>query len=204
MTTKKKWLVFIGLIVLWGVLVARQFILETEPRHVPLINRSGPGLSQGKPMVDATDLKKYEVIVLEKPKNVFAPLPSLEGSRSEINRTTVRPHRILVARPRVETLPAIRPISAVSAVPVVQPPSSVELEAKQARAYLRQYEFIGYINQLGDHRAVLRKTDQIYVVGPGGLLDGQAQVIAIDGTSLRLRHQQTLLETTLMLSQNER
>ncbi|OLB02307.1 MAG: hypothetical protein AUH21_05910 [Nitrospirae bacterium 13_2_20CM_62_7] len=76
------------------------------------------------------------------------------------------------------------------------------LAAQQARQWLGQYRFFGYLGQGGDQRAFLSKGNDIFIVRVGDSIEGRITVAAIDASSVRLRETSTSLETTLSLTKD--
>jgi len=192
MTQRLKWLV-LTLLLVGGVLLVQGLVNEPEPQPVALQFTSGHTQSReaawGTSGLPALIHHRAEPITFKTPRNIFAPL-SWPEKKPEQQRTRI----------------AKKPEPAPTAPPPLTPEELArlqqELAAKQARHLMGQYRFLGYLIRAGEQQAFLEKGRNIYIVRPGETLDALIQIQAIDGSSVKLKHHPTSVETTLLLKEN--
>ena len=198
MTHRSKWLVLTLLLIVWGVLLVQRFVNVPEPQRVTLKFTSGQTLSReaargtgGLPVLIDSRTASAQQIAFKKPKNIFAPL-SLPEKKLKKKRTRIAKEPKPSSAPPEPTAP---PLPTPEELARVQR----ELAAKQARQQMGQYRFLGYLTRGGEQQAFLGKGRKIYIVRAGETLDGFIQIQAVDASSVKLKHQPTNLETTLLL-----
>jgi hypothetical protein len=213
MTSRTKWGLLGGLLLLWAALIAFRVMSEPEPQRVPLKFVSGQVLAREtnhgtneipaslRPMDGTTVHASFRA-----PKNIFAPL----DLRTDEEKAAAARVRLLAARKKAEQ-------AAAAAAPAPPPPTPEELAAQeaqrqaelarqqkeqaiqQARRTMGQYRFLGYLTRNGAPQAFLGKGTDIYIVKVGETVEGRIQVITIDATTVKLVEQTTSTETSLPL-----
>jgi len=202
MTERAKWGLLGALVLVWLIVIVVRVVNEPEPQRVPLKFRSGETVAAestrsdgGVPGLVRPKLARGSQAPFKTPKNIFSPADlSSEARQAQAARPPKRPQ----ARAPVP-LSAPPPPVAFTAPPS---PSPEQLAAQQARQWLGQYRFFGYLGQGGDQRAFLSKGHDIFIVRVGDSIEGRITVAAIDASSVRLREASTSLETTLWLTKD--
>jgi hypothetical protein len=202
MTKRAKWRLLGALVLVWLIVIVVHVASEPEPQRVPLKFRSGETAvadskrsDGGVPSLVRPKLARGSQAPFKTPKNIFSPADlSSEARQAQAARPPRKP-QAMVPAPTPAPLPAV----AFTAPPA---PSPEELAAQQARQWLGQYRFFGYLGQGGDQRAFLSKGHDIFIVRVGDSIEERIMVTAIDASSVRLRETGTSLETTLSLAKD--
>lgn len=202
MTKRAKWRLLGALALVWLIVIVVRIVNEPEPQRAPLKFRSGETVAAestrsdgGVPGLVRPKLARGSQAPFKTPKNIFSPADLSSEARQA---QAARPPRKPQARAPVP-LPVPPPAVAYTAPPG---PSPEQLAAQQARQWLGQYRFFGYLGQGGDQRAFLSKGRDIFIVRVGDSIEGRIMVTAIDASSVRLRETGTSLETTLSLTKD--
>ncbi|MGH7167460.1 MAG: hypothetical protein ACREII_02910 [Nitrospiraceae bacterium] len=202
MTERAKWRLLGALALVWLIVFVVRVATEPEPQRMPLKFRSGETVAAestrndgGVPGLVRPKLARGSQAPFKTPKNIFAPA-ELSGEARQAQAP--RPRRNPVT-PALAPPPPPPPAVAFTAPPS---PSPEQLAAQQARQWLGQYRFFGYLGQGGDQRAFLSKGHDIFIVRVGDSIEGRIMVTAIDASSVKLRETGTSLETTLSLTKD--
>ncbi|MGH7234898.1 MAG: hypothetical protein ACREIO_00805 [Nitrospiraceae bacterium] len=204
MTERAKWRLLGALALVWLIAIVVRVASEPEPQRVPLKFRSGETVAAestrsdgGEPGLVRPKLARGSQAPFKTPKNIFAPAEhSGEPGRAHAPRLRKNPETPV---PAPLSAPPPPPAVAFTAPPS---PSPEQLAAQQARQWLGQYRFFGYLGQGGDQRAFLSKGHDIFIVRVGDSIEGRIMVTAIDASSVKLRETGTSLETTLSLTKD--
>jgi len=183
---RKKLLALIVLGLIWGGLLARQWLTETEPARVPLTNVTGLASSTRSLRAPAGGLQ--------------VQLDLLAAARSRREMTFAAPRNIF-ALPRIDS----QPIG--SASHEVADISADEAARQQAvLAALAQFRYLGFIRMEKDRRpnaamAVLTRNDDVHVVRAGQTVVDQVIVKTITPDSVTLQDRVSRLEQMVPLSE---
>lgn len=202
MTERAKWRLLGALALVWLIVILVRVASAPEPQRAPLKFRSGETVAAdstrsdgGVPGLVRPKLARGSQAPFKTPKNIFSPADvSSEARQAQAARPPKKPQALVPA-----PTPAPPPAVAFTAPPA---PSPEQLAAQQARQWLGQYRFFGYLGQGGDQRAFLSKGRDIFIVRVGDSIEGRIMVTAIDPSSVRLRETGTSLETTLSLAKD--
>jgi hypothetical protein len=203
MTKDAKWRLLGALVLVWLIVIVVRVASEPEPQRVPLKFKSGETAATaestrsdgGVPGLVRPKLARGSSAPFKTPKNIFSPVDlSNEARQARAARPPRKPQALVPA-----ATPAPPPAVAFTAPPA---PTPEQLAAQQARQWLGQYRFFGYLGQGGDQRAFLSKGGDIFIVRVGDSIEGRIMVTAIDASSVRLRETGTSLETTLSLAKD--
>jgi hypothetical protein len=203
MTKDTKWRLLGALVLVWLIVIVVRVASEPEPQRVPLKFKSGETAAAtestrtdgGVPGLVRPKLARGSSAPFKTPKNIFSPVDLSNEARQARAARPPRKPQALVPAPT----PAPPPAVAFTAPPA---PTPEQLAAQQARQWLGQYRFFGYLGQGGDQRAFLSKGGDIFIVRVGDSIEGRIMVTAIDASSVRLRETGTSLETTLSLAKD--
>ncbi len=206
MTKRAKWRLLGALVLVWLIVIVVRVVHEPEPQRAPLKFRSGETAAAdstrsdgGVPGLVRPKLARGSEAPFKTPKNIFSPADlSSEARQAQAARPPKKPQAEAPVPPSAPP-PAPPPAVAFTAPPS---PSPEQLAAQQARQWLGQYRFFGYLGQGGDQRAFLSKGNDIFIVRVGDSIEGRITVAAIDASSVRLRETKTSLETTLSLTKD--
>jgi len=201
MSDRGKWGLLGALALVWLSLIVLRVVNEPEPQRVPLKFKSGeePTAAEatsrdgGVPGLVRPKLARGSGAPFKTPKNIFSPAElSDEAAVSRHKKSQARP-----PAPVSAPTPPPPPAVAFTAPPS---PTPEQLAAQQARQWLGQFRFLGYLGQGGDERAFLIKGQDIFIVRVGDSIEGRITVAAIEPSSVKLRDTSTSLETTLWLT----
>jgi hypothetical protein len=182
---RKKILALIVLGLLWGGLLARQWLTPTEPTRVPLTNVTGLASS---------------------PRAIRAPtgglqvqLDLLAAARTQRDMTFTAPRNIF-ALPRLDS-------QVTSGASQEGADLSADEAARQQAvlAALAQFHYLGFIRMEEDRRtnapmAVLTRNDDVHVVRAGQTVDDQVIVKTVTPESVTLQDRASRLEQMVPLS----
>jgi len=216
MTSRAKWSLLGGLLLLWVAVIAFRVMTEPEPQRAPLKFVSGQMVARETahgademPAGPITVGAQGARVSFKDPKNIFAPL----DLRTDEEKAAAAQARLLAAKKKAEQAAA----AAAPAPPAPPPPTLEELAAQeaqrqaelarqqkeqaiqQARKAMGQYRFLGYLTRNGAPQAFLGKGNEIYIVKTGETVEGKIQVTTIDSTTVKLTEQTTSTETSLPL-----
>lgn len=175
-------LVAIGL--LWGGIIAWEWLRVEEPLRVPLANVTGPASMPGARRVAAGGLhvqldllaavRTQREMSFTTPRNIFAPQHS-DNSRGAVQ-------------------------------PGLDPGAAQALLRQQALAGLAQFQYLGFVRmeagaQKRGEQAVLTKNDDLHVVRIGETVEDHVVVKAITQESVTLQDRSSRVEHTVLLSE---
>jgi hypothetical protein len=184
-TNQKKITALVGLGLLWGGIIAWEWLTVKEPERVPLTNVSGPA-SVPRPTRGRVDGLQVQLnflastrtqreITFTPPRNIFAP-PRTDASRAAS-----------VNRPEVDA-------------------GSEQARLRQAAlAGLALFHYLGFVRveevlpKKGE-MAVLTKKDDLHVVRTGETVEDHVVVKAITQESVTLLDRQSRVEHIVLLS----
>lgn len=185
-TNQRKVVALTSLALLWGGILAWEWLTVEEPARVPLANVSGlastPGARRG--------------IV----GGLHVQLDLLAAARTQREMSFTTPRNIF-APPRQDDSGAAR---------AVQPgldPGSEQARLQQAvLAELAQFHYLGFVRMEEGSRkhgelAVLTKNEDLHVVRTGETVDDHVVVKAITQESVTLQDRQSRVEHTVLLSE---
>lgn len=138
-------------------------------------------------------------------RNIFAPLKAPDNPHGAQPPTPAEPAPPIMIPPQAP-LPPPQPYHPPAPV---QPtgPTPAELAARQARAEMKQYTFLGYLTKEGVRQAFLSKDQDLYVVKEGERFEQDIEIQSIGPTevvlSKSIKHTKTTVEATLSLTPNE-
>jgi hypothetical protein len=201
--------VLLGLGGVWCVLILMHILTAEAPQEVPLTFVSGKPATKTRAAVGAPDpwqVKRVSTQAREMPdgpkRNIFAPL----GGSTVVGATTI------VAKRSKQATPALSPLQMVAVFAPTAPPAPTpeelaeqaarqqkELTQQEVREQMRQYRYLGYLDQQGVQKAFVGKGTSIYIIRKGDKLDGKFLVASIDPATVKLREATTSLETSIKL-----
>lgn len=185
MTTRVKWLLLIGLALIWLTLLAFEAMEEPIVQRVPLKYKSGQTAQSadpdGAPLLALSKHRKKDdtSITFTTPRNIFAPLG--EPGAPKISPSAVH-------KPKTSPPPTPSPGTKRADSPRTVPagPSAEELAAQQARQQLNQYRYLGYLQKEGQSQVFLSNGQAIYIAQQGETLEGDIHILSIEPTSVVL------------------
>ncbi len=186
-TNQKKITALVGLGLLWGGIIAWEWLTVEEPERVPLTNVSGPasvprptrgrmdGLQVQLNFLAATRTQRE--ITFTPPRNIFAPPRTDASGAASVNR------------------------------PEVDAGSEQALRQQAALAGLALFHYLGFVraeevSQKKGDMAVLTKKDDLHVVRTGETVENYVVVKAITQESVTLLDRQSRVEHTVLLSKD--
>ena len=185
-TNQKKIAALVALGLLWGGIIAWEWLVVEEPVRVPLANVSGPastpratrgtvdGLHVQLDLLAAARTQREMTFTL--PRNIFAP---------------PRPDDSGVARANQSEF---------------DPEAGQGLRQQEVLAGLAQFHYLGFVRMEEGWRkkgelAVLTKNDDLHVVRAGETVEEHVVVKAITQESVTLQDRQSRVEHTVLLSE---
>lgn len=197
MTSRIKWLLFGGLVLIWVTLVFTNVFEDTGPQHMPLKYKSGQTIGEtGRKLVAFTKRQtdNAPIMTFKTPRNIFAPLES----QTQKPRAASQPTK--GQSPSSKWLPS-KPLTVQ---PAPSGPSPEELAANQARQQLAKYQFLGYLTKEGENQVFLSNGHSIYIVKQGETLEGDISILSIQPKAVVLSkpigHKGMTVEATLPLT----
>ena len=185
-TNQKKIAALVALSLLWGGILAWEWMTVAEPVRVPLTNVSGPGSTSRAPRGVVDGLR--------------VQLDLLEAGRTQ-REITFTPPRNIFAPPRADDTKVARA-------------NQSEFDAGLERAQhqqaaldgLAQFHYLGFVRMEEQWRkkgelAVLTKNDDVHVVRTGETVEDHVVVKAITQESVTLQDRQARVEYTVLLSE---
>jgi hypothetical protein len=186
-TNQKKITALVGLGLLWGGIIAWEWLTVEEPERVPLTNVSGPA-SVPRPTrgrVDGLEVqlnflaatRTQREITFTPPRNIFAPPRTDASGAAYVNR------------------------------PEVDGGSEQARRQQAALAGLALFHYLGFVrveevSQKKGEMAVLTKKDDLHVVRTGETVENYVVVKAITQESVTLLDRQSRVEHTVLLSKD--
>jgi hypothetical protein len=185
-TNQKKVAALVALGLLWGGILAWEWLTLAEPVRVPLTNVSGPAST---PRATRGTLDALHV-----------QLDLLAAARTQREMTFTTPRNIF-ALPRPD-----EPGVARANQPELVPGSEQVPGQAAALAGLAQFHYLGFVRMEEGWRkkgelAVLTKNDDLHVVRTGETVEDHVVVKAITQESVTLRDRQSRVEHTVLLSE---
>ena len=185
-TNQKKMVALAALGLLWGGILACEWLVMEEPVRVPLTNVSGPASTPRaiRGVVDGLHVqldllaaaRTQREMIFTPPRNIFAPPHSDDTGVARANRSAFDP--------------------------------GLEQAQRQeaALAGLAQFHYLGFVRMEEGWRkkgemAVLTKNDDVHVVRTGETVEDHVVVKAITQESVTLQDRQTRVEHTVLLSE---
>ncbi len=175
---------FLGLLVLWAVLLAYRVTTHEPPKTAPLKFTKGatavPGAarSQDPQLHVKVELLDAPRDAVDSPRNIFAPV-----------------HVYVPPPPPPPAPPAPAPPP-----PPPPPPSEAELAAQRARGELAQYKYLVYLSRGGRDQAFISRGTETLTAGRGDPLLGGVVLKDLTPSYIVLQHAETHLELTVALS----
>ncbi|MDN5942773.1 MAG: hypothetical protein L0H94_12895 [Nitrospira sp.] len=185
-TNQKKITTLVGLGLLWGGIVAWEWLTVGKPERVPLTNVSGPA-STPRPTRGRVDELQVQ-------------LNFLESTRTQ-REMTVTPPRNIFAPPRVDASEA-----AYANPPEIDAGSEQARRQQAALAGLALFHYLGFVrldevSRKKGEMAVLTKEDDLHVVRAGETVEGHIVVKAITPEAVTLLDRQSRVEHMVLLSE---
>ena len=185
-TNQKKVAALATLVLLWGGILAWEWLAVEEPARVPLTNVSGPaspaqarrgtvdGLHVHIDLLAATRTQRE--MTFTPPRNIFAPPRSADSEAALTNQSEL------------------------------DPGSEQALRQQAALAGLAQFHYLGFVRMEEEWRkngklAVLTKNDDLHVVRTGETVEDHVVVKVITQESVTLQDRQSRVEHTVLLSE---
>jgi hypothetical protein len=186
-TNQKKAVALATLGLLWGGILAWEWLAVEEPVRVPLTNVSGP----------ASTPRTLRGTV----NGMHVQLDLLAAVRTQREMTFTTPRNIF-ALPHPDDQGAVRANQSV-----LDPGSEQEaLRQEAVLAGLAEFHYLGFVRMEQGRRkngemAVLTKNDDLHVVGIGETVEDRVVVKAITQESVTLQDRQSRAEHTVLLSE---
>ena len=185
-TNQRKIAALVGLGLIWGGILAWEWLAVEEPMRVPLTNVSGP----------ASTLRAHRGTV----DGLYVQLDLLAAARTQ-REMTFTPPRNIFAPPRPDDSGAARANQSE-----FDPGSEQARRQQEVLAGLAQYHYLGFVRMEEGWRnktelAVLAKNDDLQVVRVGETVEDHVVVKAITQESVTLQDRQSRVEHTVLLSE---
>lgn len=183
-TNQKKMSALVAISLLWGGILAWEWLKVEEPLRVPLANITGPASMPGVRRGAAGGL------------HVQLDLLAAVRTQREMNFTT--PRNIFAPQHSDNSRGAVQP--------GLDPGAAKALLQQQALASLEQFHYLGFVRMEAGARkrgeqAVLTKNDDLHVVRIGETLEDHVVVKAITQESVTLQDRPSRVEHTVLLSE---
>ena len=183
---QKKGLVLATIGLLWGGILAWEWLAMEEPVRVPLTNVSG---------LASTARARRGTI-----DGLHVQLDLLAAARTQ-REMTFTPPRNIFAPPRPDDSGATRANQSE-----FDPGSEQALRQQEVLAGLAQFHYLGFVRMEEGFRkngelAVLTKNDDLHVVRTGETVEDHVVVKAITQESVTLQDRQSRVEHTVLLSE---
>jgi len=185
-TNQKKIAALAGLGLLWGGILASEWLTMEEPVRVPLTNVSGSG-STTRGTRGAVDGLRVQ-------------LDLLAAARTQ-REMTFTPPRNIFAPPRPDDSGVAR-----ANQPELDPGSGQALLQETVIAGLAQFHYLGFVRMEDGWRkkgqlAVLTKNDDLHIVRTGETVEDHVMVKTITEESVTLQDRRSRVEYTVLLSE---
>jgi len=185
-TNQKKIAALVGLGLIWGGILAWEWLAVEEPVRVPLTNVSGPASTPRAPRGTVDGL--------------YVQLELLAAARTQ-REMTFTPPRNIFAPPHPDDSGAARANQSE-----FDPGSEQALRQQEVLAGLAQYHYLGFVRMEEGWRktgelAVLTKNDDLHVVRAGETVEDHVVVKTITQESVTLQDRQSRVEHTVLLSE---
>jgi hypothetical protein len=185
-TNQKKVVALAALGLLWGGIIAWEWLAVEEPVRVPLANVSGPA-STARATRGTVD-------------GLHVQLDLLAAARTQREMTFTLPRNIF-APPRPDDSGVARANQSE-----FDPEAEQALRHQEVLAGLAQFHYLGFVRMEEGWRkkgelAVLTKNDDLHVVRTGETVEDHVVVKAITQESVTLQDRQSRVEHTVLLSE---
>lgn len=185
-TNPKKVVALAALGLLWGGILAWEWLRVEEPVRVPLANVSGPASTPGA---------RHGTV-----GGLHVQLDLLAAARTQREMSFTTPRNIF-APPRPDDSEAARAVQ-----PGLDPGSEQALLQQAILAGLAQFHYLGFVRmeegwQKNGELAVLTKNDDLHIVRTGEAVEDHVVVKAITQESVTLQDRQSRIEHTVLLSE---
>ena len=185
-TNQKKITALVALGLLWGGIIAWEWLAVEEPVRVPLANVSGPA-STPRATRGTVD-------------GLYVQLDLLAAARTQREMTFTLPRNIF-ALPRADDSGAAR-----ANQPELDPESEQAQRQQEVLAGLAQFHYLGFVRMEQGWRkkgelAVLTKNDDLHVVRTGETVEDHVVVKSITQESVTLQDRRSRVEHTVLLSE---
>ena len=185
-TNQKKIAALAALGLLWGGILAWEWLTMEEPVRVPLTNVSGPA--------STTRATRGTV------DGLHVQLDLLAAARTQ-REMTFTPPRNIFAPPRPDDSGVAR-----ANQPELDPGSEQALLQQAVLAGLAQFHYLGFVRMEEGWRkkgelAVLTKNDDLHIVRTGETVEDHVMVKAITQESVTLQDRRSRVEYTVLLSE---
>jgi hypothetical protein len=185
-TNQKKIAALVALGLLWGGIIAWEWLAVEEPVRVPLANVSGPA-STSRATRGTVD-------------GLHVQLDLLAAARTQREMTFTLPRNIF-APPRPDDSGVAR-----ANQPEFDPEAEQALRQQEVLDGLAQFHYLGFVRMEEGWRkkgelAVLTKNDDLHVVRTGETVEDHVVVKAITQESVTLQDRQSRVEHTVLLSE---
>jgi len=185
-TNQKKITALVALGLLWGGILAWEWLAVEEPVRVPLTNVSGPA---------STTRARHGTV-----EGLHVQLDLLAAARTQREMTFTLPRNIF-ALPHSGDSGADR-----ANQPELNPGSEQALRHQEVLAGLAQFHYLGFVRMEEGWRkkgelAVLTKNDDLHVVRTGETVEDHVVVKAITQESVTLQDRRSRVEHTVLLSE---
>ncbi|HEV8619502.1 MAG TPA: hypothetical protein VGQ79_00590 [Nitrospiraceae bacterium] len=185
-TNQKKIAALVALGLLWGGIIAWEWLAVEEPVRVPLANVSGPA-STSRATRGTVD-------------GLHVQLDLLAAARTQREMTFTLPRNIF-APPRPDDSGVAR-----ANQPEFDPEAEQALRQQEVLDGLAQFHYLGFVRMEEGWRkkgelAVLTKNDDLHVVRTGETVEDHVVVKAITQESVTLQDRKSRVEHTVLLSE---
>ena len=185
-TNQKKIAALVALGLLWGGILAWEWLTVEEPVRVPLANVSGPA-STPRATRGTVD-------------GLHVQLDLLAAARTQ-REMTFTPPRNIFAPPRADDSGVAR-----ANQPELNPGSEQALRQQEVLTGLAQFHYLGFVRMEEGWRknrelAVLTKNDDLHVVRTGETVEDHVVVKAITQESVTLQDRRSRVEHMVLLSE---
>lgn len=185
-TNQKKIAALVALGLLWGGIIAWEWLAVEEPVRVPLANVSGPA-STPRATRGTVD-------------GLHVQLDLLAAARTQREMTFTLPRNIF-APPRPDDSGVARANQSE-----IDPEAEEALRRQEVLAGLAQFHYLGFVRMEEGWRkkgelAVLTKNDDLHVVRTGEKVEDHVVVKAITQESVTLQDRQSRVEHTVLLAE---
>ena len=185
-TNQKKITALVALGLLWGGIIAWEWLAVEEPVRVPLVNVSGPASTPRATRGTVGGL--------------YVQLDLLAAARTQREMTFTLPRNIF-ALPRGDDSGVAR-----ANQPELDPKSEQALLQQEVLDGLAQFHYLGFVRMEEAWRkkgelAVLTKNEDLHIVRAGEIVEDHVVVKAITQESVTLQDRQSRVEHTVLLSE---
>ena len=198
MTTRTKWLLLGGLLLIWATTLFFQATEEEDLQQAPLQYKTGQ--TTGGARLDGSDpslafikATSSDPVTFTQPRNIFASLGQQRAKHPTPKPAKTPPRK---APPKRALDP--KPPSS---------PSPGDLAAQQARQQLARFRFLGYLTKDGESQVFLSNGQAIYIGKQGETLEGDIQIKSVEPTevilSKPLKNSGTTVEAALPLTKDK-